>query len=36
MMDVAPVGNLDCIVDIQDFAVFAAQWLMDGNVYPQN
>ncbi|MBW2149988.1 MAG: discoidin domain-containing protein, partial [Deltaproteobacteria bacterium] len=32
--DVAPVGAPDCIVDIQDLAVFVSQWLDDGNVYP--
>ena len=26
-LDIAPVGALDCVVDILDFAEFAAQWL---------
>ena len=34
-MDVAPEGALDCIVDLQDFAVIASEWLDDGNTYDQ-
>ena len=33
-LDIAPVGALDCKVDLLDFAEFAKQWLDDANVYP--
>jgi hypothetical protein len=33
-LDIAPVGALDCKVNILDFAEFASTWLEDGNVYP--
>ena len=32
--DIAPVGDLDCVVNLLDFAEFALGWLDDGNVYP--
>ncbi len=32
-MDIAPVGALDCKVNILDFAALAGAWLEDGNVY---
>ena len=33
-MDIAPVGDLDCVVNLLDFAELALGWLDDGNVYP--
>ena len=33
-LDIAPVGDLDCVVNLLDFAEIAKVWLEDGNVYP--
>lgn len=32
-LDIAPVGALDCKVDLLDFAELAKAWLEDGNLY---